>query len=227
MSAYESSLHIKLLSDTTPGRGEGTAGEVDIEIDHDDNGLPVIRGKTLHGLLLESWLRMAPCFPDLWQAGLRVWGLPGDNSETAILRVGDAGLPMGVQRVVQYALQRSDHPLTPAQILRSLTDIRWQTAQSRQRGAPEQNTLRSVRVLVRGLTLIAPLTWLTSPSPSEERCLALSVLGLRQLGTGGHRGRGYVQALIEGDEGKTRKLAGLPGNTLGSAGKVQLGVGAV
>lgn len=204
-------LTIDLLSETTPGCGKGTAGEVDIEVDHDEDGLPIISGKTLHGLLLNSWLLMAPSYPELAEAGLRVWGMPADHNETAILRVGDASLPADVRSVVHTALQRKVKPLTQQEVLASLTDIRSQTAISRSTGAPAKNTLRSVRVLVRGLRLVAPLHWLSMASADDERCLAMSVLGLRQIGLGRQRGRGYVRVLIEGDAKKTLTLAGLGG----------------
>ena len=39
-------LKIDLLSDTTLGRGDGVAGVVDAEVQHDAYGLPYLSGKT-------------------------------------------------------------------------------------------------------------------------------------------------------------------------------------
>jgi CRISPR/Cas system CMR subunit Cmr4 (Cas7 group RAMP superfamily) len=47
-------LKIKLLSDTTFGRGDGVAGLIDQEVEHDANGFPYLRGRTLKGLLSEE-----------------------------------------------------------------------------------------------------------------------------------------------------------------------------
>ncbi len=199
-------LYIELLSETTPGRGEGTAGEVDTEVTHDANGLPFIHGKTLHGLLLESWLLMASHFPELHEASLQVFGQPGDNEDTAILRIGDALLPDEVRDWVNFALKRTHEPLTPDNILRSLTNIRRQTSQSRERGAAEDTTLRTSRVLLRQLVFIAPLTWMQAPEPAHLRCLALSALGARQLGAGCTRGRGYVRLTLDNDKTHTLQL---------------------
>lgn len=58
-------LHIELLSDATFGRGEGSAGEVDTEVEHDEFGIPFIGGKTVRGLLRDTWLSMRPHFPEL------------------------------------------------------------------------------------------------------------------------------------------------------------------
>ena len=39
--------------------GEGTPGEVDIEIQHDENGFPFLSGKALKGLLHEEAAELA------------------------------------------------------------------------------------------------------------------------------------------------------------------------
>ena len=53
-------LHMELLSDATFGRGEGTAGQVDTEVEHDEFGIPYIGGKAVRGLLRDTWLSMRP-----------------------------------------------------------------------------------------------------------------------------------------------------------------------
>jgi hypothetical protein len=47
-------LRFELLSDTTFGRGDGVAGWVDQEVEHDADGLPFLHGRTLKGLLREE-----------------------------------------------------------------------------------------------------------------------------------------------------------------------------
>lgn len=47
-------LKIELLSDTTFGRGDGIAGLIDQEVEHDPYGFPYLRGRTLKGLLSEE-----------------------------------------------------------------------------------------------------------------------------------------------------------------------------
>ena len=154
-------LKITLLSDSTFGRGEGTAGEVDIEVEHDKDGLPFIGGKTLHGLLRDTWLTMWPAFEPLESAAEQVFGKEAnlDPEEDTVLEIKDALLPEDVRDWVRYAVHRTTDRLRPEQILDSLTDIRRQTAQSRSTGAPEETTLRTSRVVVRKITFEAPLEW--------------------------------------------------------------------
>jgi hypothetical protein len=208
--APPTSLLVRLLSDTTFARGGGTPGDVDIEIEHDPRtGLPALRGKTIHGLLTDAWLTMAPAFPDLADAAARVLGRAGDLDERAILRIEDGGLDEPVQDWVRYAVGRATHPLAAGQILRALTDVRHQTARDRRTGAPLRTTLRATRVLLRGTTLIAPLRWLEPPAADDLRCLALTALAVRHGGLARSRGRGFLQVYLAPDLAATHAWAGL------------------
>ena len=204
-------LTVELLSDTTFARGEGTAGAVDVEVDHDDLGLPLVRGKRLHGLLRDAWLSMRPHFPELAEAACRVLGEEADLDERSILRIGDGILPEEVRTWVRYGVGRERHPLRPEQVLTTLTDIRRQTAVSRATGAPEQTTLRSSRVTLRGVRFTAPLHWLAEPGHDEVRCLALCALALRHGGWQRNRGRGFLRVTLDGTLETTRQAAGIGG----------------
>lgn len=207
MIARPERLRIELLSDTTFGRGQGTPGAVDVEVEHDDHGLPMLGGKALRGLLRDSWLSMQEHFPDLQQAARRVLGPHADMEETAVLRIGDAMLEESARAFFVAAVERSHHPLAPETVLAALTEIRRQTAEERATGAPARTTLRSSRVAMRGLQLEARLSWLAEPGPDDGRCLALAVLATRHGGLARNRGRGHLRITIDGDLDRTRALA--------------------
>jgi len=211
-STARSRLHIELLSDATFSRGEGTAGLVDVEVEHDGLGLPFIGGRTVRGLLRDSWLSMQACFPDLADAGARVLGRSRSLDEGCRLRVGDALLPAPIQESVRGGLERQEHPLGPETILAAFTEIRYQTAEDRNRGAPERTTLRSTRVVLRSFTFEAALTWLDGyqPDSADLQVLALCALATRHGGLARNRGRGHLKCTIDGDLPRTRRLAGRP-----------------
>lgn len=192
-------LTIKLISDTTFAAGGGKAGEVDIEVDHDDLGLPRIRGKRIRSLLRDTWLSMAHIFA-LDSAATRVFGPPGDVEERSILRFHTAELAADVREHVHYAVKRKDHPVEPIEILRTLTTIRTQTAEERDSGAPDPGSLRSTRLARHGLLFHAPLDWLAEPAPDDLTCLALAVLGTRHAGLARNRGRGWIEILLHESE---------------------------
>ena len=206
MSTRPASLTVELLSDATFGCGEGTAGEVDIEIEHDELGLPCLGGKALHGLLRDAWLAMAPHFPALGAAARRVLGPTADRDETGVLRVNDALVDEATRAWVAWAVRRQPDPVDPKEVLRALTDIRYQTARDRA-GAPATATLRASRVALRGLVLTSRLEWLEAPSEQDVRCLALCALAVRHAGLGRNRGRGHLRVSLDGDVDATRWLA--------------------
>jgi hypothetical protein len=208
MITSPSCIVIELLSDATFGGGRGTPGVVDVEIEHDGHGLPILGGKALRGLLRDSWLSMQDHFPDLLDAGRRVLGPHGDMDETAILRFGDATVEEPARAFFVAAVERARHPLPASAILEALTDIREQTSEERRTGAPAPTTLRSTRVALRELKLVAPLSWLAEPTPADCQCLALATLATRHAGLGRNRGRGHLRLTLDGDLEQTRAFAG-------------------
>ncbi|HEY2090404.1 MAG TPA: hypothetical protein VGJ81_00815 [Thermoanaerobaculia bacterium] len=189
-------IAIELLSDTTFSGGSSTAGEVDIEVDHDDLGLPRFGGKTIRGILRDSWLSMAEHFPDLAAAAENILGAGAAFADTVVLRIDDASVDAHVREAVRLALTRTPHPLGTDEILRSLSDIRYQTAEERATGAPARASLRASRVWLRGLVLFSNLRWLRPPTDAELRCLALVLLGSRHAGLSRNRGRGFLRMTL-------------------------------
>lgn len=202
-------LVMELLSDTTFGRGEGTAGLVDTEVEHDPFGLPYVSGKTVRGLLRDSWLSMQGHFPELAGAAERVLGRSRTCDDGCRLRVGDAQLPTSVRSRLQWAVTREDYPLRPEEVLASLTTIRRQTAEERAAGAPAEATLRASRVMLRGLKLCAPLAWMDGYAPKHEdlKVLALAALATRHGGLLRNRGRGHLRLSLDDDLSATQGWA--------------------
>lgn len=208
-SGGASALRIELLSDATFSRGEGTAGVVDTEVEHDGFGAPFIGGKTIRGLLRDSWFSMHRYFSDLDEAAERVLGRSQALDESCKLRIGDALLSAPIHEAVRNAVERDDYPLSSASVLDGFTSIRFQTAEDRATGAPETTTLRSSRVVLRGFLFDAPLSWLDGYKPNGQdlRLLALCALATRHGGLLRNRGRGHIRIAVDGDAARTRLYA--------------------
>lgn len=202
-------LQIELLSDATFSRGEGTAGVVDTEVECDELGMPFIGGKTVRGLLRDSWLSMSPHFPGLVDAAEHVLGRSQAVDESCRLRIGDAMVPLAIRAAVRGAAKREEHPLSSGAILDAFTSIRYQTAEDRGTGAPDITTLRSSRVVLRGFVFQASLSWLDDyrPTTADVRLLALCALAARHGGLLRNRGRGHIRMTLDGSVEATRKYA--------------------
>lgn len=194
-------LTIQLKSDTTFGRGEGVAGLVDIEVEHDARGCPEIGGRTLKGLLVEEWtnLRYALAGGSAgdgteWdEVAILLFGRPEMDGAGGRLHVGAATLPPDLKAAIA-----ADTELSPAQVLAALTTIRRQTSVNASTGAPEAGSLRAARAVLRGVELVAPLD-LRLPSaerPRAEALLAACALAVRRGGMSRNRGRGRLAVLL-------------------------------
>ncbi len=194
----ELTLKIELLSDTTFGRGDGVVGLVDAEVEHDaSTGLPIIRGRTLKGLLVEACADILYALgnpENLTEAAGWLFGIGGSNLDSqAHMRVGRAELPSDL---VAYVKGQS---FKPTQILESLTSIRRQTAVDESRfGVPQDKSLRSARVVLRGLAFSAPLHFDQKPDDPLLALLAACAANLKRGGSGRNRGRGRLKVQLEG-----------------------------
>jgi hypothetical protein len=203
------SLRFQLLSAATFGRGDGLPGVVDREVEHDQYGLPFLRGRALRGLLAEemhSLLYSLGVEGDQRKDNER-WKRSRDRllgaerrmaDETGILHVGDACLPERLRELIAESIDEKKGEITRSHILESLTAIRRQTAMTAF-GAPEPASLRAMRVVLRGTVFESRLTFDAKPEPLDKALLAATALAWRRAGTGRNRGRGRLLAWIEDD----------------------------
>jgi CRISPR/Cas system CSM-associated protein Csm3 (group 7 of RAMP superfamily) len=91
--------------------------------------------------------------------------------------------------------------LRPTEVLESLTAIRRQTAVDEKTGAPEEGSLRSMRVVLRNTPFVAELHFDEDPDQTAKALLAACVLSLRRAGTGRNRGRGRLTARLYDQQG--------------------------
>ena len=203
MTIYQ--LKIKLLSDTTFGRGDGVAGLIDQEVEHDSSGFPYLRGRTLKGLLSEECDNLIAVLPpeirpDWENLADILFGTPGSVQGTiASMHVGDTCLPNDLREAVAFQIKRKT--LTKTEVLDSLTTIRRQTAINAETGVADKGSLRAFRVVIRELEFKADLVFETEPSQEILSVLAVGTLALRRIGSGRNRGRGYVRCTLHDDSG--------------------------
>lgn len=194
-------IQITLQSDATFGRGDGVAGLVDEEVEHDSfTGLPYLRGRALKGLLVEECANLLFALPEsdkrreLVKTAQELFGGGGSaEADAGMLRVGNATFPGKLVETVRAALTQK--ALTTNDVLESLTTIRRQTAIEVD-GASEDGSLRSMRVLLRDTTLTAPLTFTKKPEERHLQLLSACVMAVRRGGIGRNRGRGRIKARL-------------------------------
>lgn len=220
MNTYYITLYLK--SDTTFGCGSSLSSLVDTEIEYDDYGLPFLHGRTLKGLLVEECANIIYSLKlqekikdkDEWyKAALYLFGQPGCNDvKQNTMNVDHARLPEDFRQAVIYAIkegekERNSNTFTPIDVIEALTYIRHQTAISPY-GVPLEGSLRSTRVLMRGLSFESQLTFtFEKPEKHSLWLLAASVSSLKRVGTNRNRGYGEVEALLSDQPLCSKELA--------------------
>lgn len=201
-------LEIKLESDTALGRGDGVAGLVNAEVQHEPSGLPFLGGKTLKGLLTATCgeilyaLEQSVAINEWDNVAKSIFGQPGSKrASRGKLHVGGAYLPDDLRQAVAEDI--ANNQLTREDVLASITVMRRQTAMDAERGTPLDNSLRTIRVVLRETKFTARLDFLTAPTDDELALLSACVKGLRRIGTNRNRGMGRVSCQLFKDEGKT------------------------
>jgi hypothetical protein len=200
-------LKFGLISDATFGRGDGVAGLVDTEVQHDEYGLPYLGGRALKGLLGEECANLLFALEQQgkkarWEkTAQRLFGNPGSVADDgALLSVGDARLPRDLRQAVRVGIERGE--LQREQVLESLTAIRRQTAVNPKTDAPQEETLRGMRVILRRTPFEAELRFHEPPTDDDLALLAACLIALRRAGSGRNRGRGELKAWLQDVNGQ-------------------------
>lgn len=203
-------IHLMLQSDATFGRGDGVAGLVDAEVEHDTTtGLPFLRARSLKGLLVEECANIlfsleqqkVPGLNKLQDAAKFLFGQAGSTlNDDALMHIGAAMLPKELRDAVKADVEAER--LNSAEVLESLTAIRRQTAVNDETGAPDEGSLRSLRVVLRETPFVARLDFDKDPDSDVLALLAACVMSLRRTGTGRNRGRGRLSARLYNEQGK-------------------------
>jgi hypothetical protein len=210
-------MQFTLKSDGAFGRGDGVAGLVNQEVQHDEYGCPYLGGKALKGILVNECADILAALPaaqgDKWgKVASALFGEPGSNHKNhGRIYIGDATLPPLLRQAIQIDVDAGGRTATADNILQSLTTIRYQTAINEKSGAADKATLRSMRVVIRQTTFVAPI-WLAEPmraapesatdetvaqhAPTVEETLMLlsaCLKALRRVGTYRNRGLGRLE----------------------------------
>lgn len=190
-------LYIQLRSDTAFGRGDGIAGLVDSEVEHDPRiGLPFIKGRTIKGLLVESCadllyaLEREPAFIDLVNSAEKLFGVPGSTlDDMGCLHIGSAQLP-------EYLRQNLAKTYQPQQILQALTTIRHQTAVDTTSDTPKDGSLRATRVVLRETIFYSELHSTDNLDAIDYQMLAACAAGIKRGGQNRTRGLGWLKVKL-------------------------------
>ena len=183
-------IKIELLSETILGSGESVAGYIDLDVLHDDLGLPYFKGKTLKGRLREEAENIVRLQGNIFSQKQveKIFGTKdgGDNTRLAL---SDST----VSEKIKKAIKASE--IGAEDILDALTEVRTFTAID-DNGVARDGSLRQIRVIKRGLMLSSKVTFRNEINDDDLTLFGLSVLSLKHIGLMCSRGKGKVKCRI-------------------------------
>jgi CRISPR-associated protein Csx10 len=201
-------LKIHFHTDTCFSMPAALDATVDANVALDPYGLPVAPGKTLHGLLRDTWLSLGPIVdPD--NLGEALFGVTKSHEDRGLLRIGDAAITDETRRWADWAANREHQAVSPASLREAFLTERMLTAEDRTTDAPRQDTLRVIRVVPAGTTLYAPLTTHTGFTQPHRELLELLAKVTRHVGLDRNRGLGHVEITVHLEDERQQPHSGV------------------
>ncbi len=202
MNTY--TLQLTLNSPTLIGSGEGFGALIDTDIVFDDVGIPLVPAKRIKGCLRDAALDVQEMFAcakiDFPIQIEQTFGRPGDM-QSAPVYFSNLTIEQYQQNHLwlSYLLQTDQYPdiLSRDRILDTFTEIRQQTAIDEDSGVADDHSLRTIRVVKKGLSFYGQIQVEDAdPDKAIQHTLLLACLNLRVLGTKRNRGFGEVHCAL-------------------------------
>ena len=192
-------LELNIQSYWHAGGGRGAGAVLDAVVHRDADGLPVLPGRHIKGLLRDALARAeAWGWPGCEKGSTEIFfGKAGEEEERAasrpgLLRVSDATLPGDLRNWLTH-----DGKSHLPHLFRSI----YATAINHETGTARNKSLRGIEVVI-PLTLIARITPVPGQNPPDDwkNCLKAALPLVDAVGA--HRNRGLGRAVLTLKEGK-------------------------
>lgn len=188
---------MKLLSDMCSGNGESMAGAIDTDTKFDEFGIPYIPSKRMKGCLREAAVELIDASGDLRYESLinQVFGEAGkENISDMIIENGYVHKYEMLHENISDARKddRYKEYMINQYIQNYYTDIKRQTSIDKEHGNAEQNSLRTVRTLKKGLCFYFKVKFDDKYFDFISKCCKV----LRHTGLSRTRGLGEIKCQL-------------------------------
>lgn len=215
-------IQVKLLTEAIFGSGYSIPGSVDLEIVHDEYGLPYMKAKTFKGNFREAMEDVITFIGNKKYETIKdkLLGKEGDGLNTwRTIKFSHCTLSKNITDVLKYGVD--EEIIKTSEVKEALTNIRSFTSVE-DSGAYREGSLRHMRVVKKDLVFYVNLYSNEKLTEEELGLLAITSKYFRHIGTMRTRGKGEVecsfQELVNGEyQDKTdyymnKLLKGVKGN---------------
>lgn len=194
----EYTVEIELLSETIFGNGEASNIDIDIDIVKDKYGIPYFKGKNLKGKLRKEVQGICDLLGLNEKLVNELFG--GEFNDISKLRFSDCTLSKKIINNLITLIESTGcksryAKITKDDITKSLTNIRYFTRIG-ENGVAESGSLRSARVIKKGLKFYSDIHVNGELLKEEEEVLACGIAALRNIGSMESRGKGNVRCKL-------------------------------
>lgn len=200
-------IEVKLLTETIFGSGHSIPGSVDLEVVHDEYGLPFMKAKTFKGNFRDAMSDVVSFLGNKKYEHLeeRLLGQENDGVNSwKTLKFSDCMLNENIRNILIYGV--NEGAINPLEVKEALTKVRSFTSVEDD-GSYKEGSLRQMRVVKKGLTFYVKLYCDRGLLEDELGLLATTSKYLRHIGTMRTRGKGEVECsfqVLESGEYKDR-----------------------
>lgn len=191
MSKYR--IQVKLLTETIFGSGYSIPGSVDLEVVHDEYGLPFMKAKTFKGNFRDAMSNVIHFLGNKEYGHLekKLLGEENDGLNTwETLKFSDCMISENIRNILIYGINKGS--TNSMEIKEALTEIRSFTSVE-DNGSYKEGSLRKMRVIKKGLVFYVKLYCDRELSEDELGLIATTSKYLRHIGTMRTRGKGEVE----------------------------------
>lgn len=188
-------LYIKLLSDMCTYSGETYNSMVDTDIVYDVHGIPYIPAKRIKGCIREAALELLEFGLISREKYEKLFGKEGNQQSGFFL--SNAYLKEHAALVTVAEHFKKNGLAAPQNVLDQYTDVRTQTAVDLETGVADKNSLRTMRVIRRGLEFEAECNSGKNVDAELQKLLELAVSLVKHMGVSRSRGLGLVEMKLD------------------------------
>lgn len=193
-------IRIELLSDLCTYSGETYNSLVDMDVIYDEYGIPYIPAKRIKGCIREATLEMQELGVISTEEYHRLFGREGNQKSTFWL--SNAYIKDYKQILSNLQKFQVKELTTPQNVLEQYTSMRTQTAVNLENGVADKTSLRTMRVVNKGLVFEAECAVQEEDKKNFRNAVSL----VKHMGVSRTRGLGLISmAVDEKDEEKSKK----------------------
>lgn len=193
-------IRIKLKSDLCVHSGESYNTTVDVDVCYEEHGIPYIPAKRLKGCIREAALELVDFGAYDKKTYNEVFGTEGINSSK--FTIDNAYIKNHDDICDEIETCTEKKLVHPQKVLGLYTYIRNQT--SLENGVAKDTTLRSIRVVKKGLEFFSEITVKDGISEEGLELLEKAVLSVKHIGVSRTRGLGMIEMKMQDPDSKTQ-----------------------